>query len=213
MTTRLFTSVVVLLASSSAFAQQRQQAEAAGGDAPAPRASEYLVKVQSAIRLAVGRDLDGALGALRDAFRDEPSSPIAHYYAGEVHRMRGEMEEALEKFRVCTDLARTARDPLYQGRCLRGQAETLERMEGRLEAARDAWTQFVQFADGSRQYASPETGRARMQALDAQREQATAYVEVRQRIEERERENARNPPRPQGGAQGQRRQQQPPAAN
>ncbi len=194
--TRLFVCTLVLAFAAPVAAQPRQQAApAAGGtEHAAPHASAYLVKVQNGIRLAVGRDLDGALDALRDAFREEPTSPIAHYFAAEVHRMRGEMEEALEKFRVCADLASNGHLPDYQARCMRGQAETLERMEGRLEAARDAWSQYVRFADGNRQVASPEVGRARIQALDAQHEQAQAYVEVRQRIEERERENAAHPP-------------------
>ena len=81
---------------------------------------------------------------------------------------------------------------------LQGVAETLERMEGRLSQARQAWAAYVEFAEAHREVASPELGRARMQAIDRIEQQAQADAEVRQRIAERERAT-------QGGQRGRRR--------
>jgi tetratricopeptide (TPR) repeat protein len=199
---------------STALAQnaaRRAGAEApatAGSEAPVPGASPYVRKVANGIRLAASRDLDGATSALREAVQDQPSSAMAYYYLGEVQRLRGDMETALSTFERCTSFAGSQNDALYQARCMRGKADTLERMNGRREDARTAWNDYVRFADAHRQVSSPETGRARMQAIDAQLEQARAYIEVRQRIAERERVNASSGggnQRGQGQSQGQRR--------
>jgi TolA-binding protein len=192
--------VAALLAASPALAQNRRgqpqatpPAQADQADAPeAPSTSPYVQKVANGIRLATSRDLDGAMSALREAIQEEPSSGMAYYYLGEVQRMREDMESALQSFDRCTSFAGAQNDALYQGRCIRAKADTLERMNGRRDDARAAWNDYVHFADGHRQVSSPEVGRARMQAIDQQLEQARAYIEVRQRIAERERENASN---------------------
>jgi hypothetical protein len=116
---------------------------------------------------------------------------MAFYYAGEIDRVQNNLPQALERFRTCAEFAERGSDDTHHARCLQGIAETLERTEGQLEAAREAWSNYVTFADAHRTVSNPEVGRARLQAIDAQMQQAGAYVEVRQRIAEREAENER----------------------
>jgi tetratricopeptide (TPR) repeat protein len=171
---------------------QEGAAPAAGAAAPErPQATEYVVKVQDAIRRAKNRDYEAAFEVLREAFRMEPSHPMAFYYAGEIDRLQDNLPQAMERFRTCVEFAARANEPRYRARCLQAMAETLERTEGQLEAAREAWQTYVEFADANRTVANPEIGRERINAIDAQRQQAAEYVSVRERIAAREAENAR----------------------
>jgi len=175
-----------------------QQAEAT----PAPTTSPYMTKVQNGLRLAVGRDFDGALASLREAVGLDSAKPEAHYYIGEVQRMRGNLDDALGSFRTAAQNAQSTQQPGWRARAMQAIAETLERQPDKLADAREAWTAYARFADANREAASPEIARARIQAIDVVSEQEIAYVAVRERIAARERENAQAPQR-----QGQRRNQ------
>ncbi len=190
--------LAALLLLTLAPAAARAQDDAAA-ERPRPETPPYMVEVQNGLRLAAARDFDGATAALRQAVQLNPSAPEAYYYQGEVHRLRGSLPEALESFRTAQRMAEQANEPKWQARAMQGAAETLERQEGQLAQARDAWLAYARFADGHRDTVNPEVARARIQAIDVVIEQEQAYVAVRQRIAERERENAQNPP------QGQRR--------
>lgn len=190
----LLISMLVLLLPSWASAQEQAATEP-------PTTPPYMTKVQNGLRLAVARDFDGAMASLREAVQLDASKPAAHYYVGEVERMRGNLTEALEAFRTAARNAQTANDPAWQARALQAVAETLERQDGQLEAARAAWTEHARFADANRNAASPEIARARIQAIDVVNEQEQAYVAVRERIAARERENAQ----PQQQRRGQQR--------
>ena len=174
----------------SVLAQEAAPAEGEAETTERPHASEYIAKVQDAIRRAKNRDYEAAFETLRDAFRMEPSNPIAFYYAGEIDRLQTNLPQAMERFRTCVQFAGQSEEHRYHARCLQAMAETLERTEGELEAAREAWQTYVEFADGHRNVSNPEIGRERINAIDAQMQQAGAYVEVRERIAERERVNA-----------------------
>ncbi len=161
-------------------------------DSEPPRASEYQLKVQDAIRRAKNRDYDSAREALSEAFEMEPSNPAAFYIAGEIDRIQANLPQALERFRSCVQFAGQTNEDRYRARCLQAMAETLERTEGELEAALEAWRTYVEFADAHRSVSNPEIGRERINAINAQMQQAAEYVEVRERIEERERFNREN---------------------
>ena len=169
-----------------AHAQQEQQEPSS----EPPSASPYLIKVAEGVRLAAARDFTNAQTAFGEAMAMDAGQPLAHYFAGETHRMNGALDQALASFEQCQQLSVAANNERYQGLCTRGQADTLERMEGRLEDARTKWREYVQFADAHRAVSNPEVGRARIQAIDVQQEQANAYAQVRERIAERERVNA-----------------------
>jgi tetratricopeptide (TPR) repeat protein len=168
-----------------------QQTPAGAATSERPQATEYVVKVRDAILRAKNRDYEAAFEVLREAFRMEPSNPMAFYYAGEIDRLQNNLPQAMERFRTCVQFAGRSDAPRYHARCLQAMAETLERTEGQIEAAREAWQTYVEFADAHRNVSNPEIGRERINAIDAQMQQAGEYVAVRERIQAREEENAR----------------------
>lgn len=171
-----------LLVASPAFAQ-----EAA---APRPGADQYTQRVQAGIQLLTSGDTNGAMAAFRQAVQLDGARPIAPYYLAAANRMSGHMDEALTGFRRAAELAQSANQPRWRGRALQAIADTLERIGGRLEETRNAWQEYVRFADGNQAVTFPQLGRARVQAVNIVTEQETAYVAVRERIAARERENA-----------------------
>ena len=158
--------------------------------------------MREGLRLAAAGDLDGALASLRDAAQLDAAQPETHYYIGEIQRLRGELDQALESFQTAVRNAQRARQPAWQARGMQAIADTLERQPDKLAEAREAWMTYARFADGNREMASPEIARARMQAIDVATEQEIAYVGVRERIAARERENAEGGGEPQGQRQG-----------
>lgn len=190
--------VLPLAGASRVLAQDDEEA----AERPQPVTPPYMVKVQNGLRLAVARDFEGAMAALREAVQLNPSNPHAYYYTGEVHRMRQSLPEALESFRTAKRMAEQAGEVVWQARALQAIAETLERQDNQLRAAREAWLALASFADSHRQQVDPEIARARIQAIDVVTEQEQAYVAVRQRIEERER--AREEEEQQGQQRGRR---------
>jgi hypothetical protein len=97
-------------------------------------------------------------------------------------------------FRTASRLASS--DARWQARSMQGVAETLERIEGKRNEARTAWTEYVRFVDQNQGVGFPELGRARVQALDAMRELDETYADVRERIATRARANAARPAAP-----------------
>lgn len=153
----------------------------------------YATACESGLRLLVARDFDGALAAFRQAVQITGSEPRAFYYMGETQRVRGELTDALEMFRTAARLASASTDAGMQARALQGIAETLERMEGKRNDARTAWTEYMHFTDQQQGVGFPDLARARIQALDTMRELDETYADVRERIATRIRENAAAP--------------------
>ncbi len=159
-------------------------------EASTPGADEYTQRVQAGIQLLVSGDSAGAMNAFRDAVGIDGNRPQAPYYLAAANRISGNLQDAVTGFERAADLASS--DPRWRGRAMQAVAQTLERMDGRLEEARTAWQAYVRFADTNAAVTRPQLGRARIQAIDIMVEQERAYVSVRQRIAERERENARH---------------------
>ena len=185
----LLTALFSLFVCGSATAQQD-----ADGDNTRPGADAYTQRVQAGIALLVVGDSGGATAAFRDAVGMDGNRPMAPYYLAAASRLSGNLEDALNGFRRAAELGQA--EPRWRGRALQGVAETLERMQGRLEDARTAWLEYVRFADANSVVTFPQLGRARVSAIDALLEQERAYVDVRERIAARERENAQTRPRP-----------------
>lgn len=161
-------------------------------DPPRPAASPYALKIQAGSRAVMARDFPGAADAFRQAIQLEPSKPDGYYFLGETQRLGGNLPESIEAFRTCVRMASQVGSDAFEGRCLQGIADSLERIEGRGEEARGAWNDAARFADSHQSNLTPQNARARVQALDAVAELERAYVPVRQRIAERERA-ARSP--------------------
>jgi hypothetical protein len=193
---------LLLLCTPAVASAQRQPAAQPAANRPAPAASPYVQKVANGIRLLVARDFDGSIASLREAVALEGGNPMAHYYLGEAQRMKGELAEAVEAFRAAARHGAQGTEPRWQARAMQGVAETLERIPERLPEARIAWQEYVRFADAHRDVSFPELGRQRIQVIDTWTELELVVVDVRRRIEERERENAANAARPATPAPG-----------
>lgn len=183
----------LLIASSLAFAlpalAQRQQPPP---PAQRPAADEYTVRVQEGIQQLMSGDARNAVNTFREASQmGGTPRPEAAYYVAAAQRLAGDLEDALESFRQAATVAQSANAPRWQARCLHGVASTLERLEGRIEEARTAWQEYTRFADSHSTVAETSVGRARVQAIDVMNEQEQVYVNVRQRIAEREEERRR----------------------
>jgi tetratricopeptide (TPR) repeat protein len=188
-------ALTCLLTASPGFAQEA---------APRPGADEYTQRVQAGIQLLTSGDTNGAMAAFREAVQLDGARPMAPYYLAAANRMSGHMDEALTGFRRAAELAQSATQPRWQGRALQAIADTLERIGGRLEETRNAWQEYVRFADANQAVTFPQLGRARVQAVNIVTEQEAAYVAVRERIAAREREHAEEQ-RTEGSARPRRR--------
>jgi len=158
---------------------------------PAPTASAYVLKMRAGIVQAMAGNHEAAVTTLREAVQIEPSSPDAYYYMGEAQRIQGDMAAALQSFQ--TSLRMATGDDGMRARAMHGIASTLERIDGRSAEARTAWASLSTFADAHRDIANPEIPRARVESLDRITTLAEQYVQVRERIAARERENAARP--------------------
>lgn len=162
-------------------------------DAPEPErpgADEYTQLVAQGVSRMTQGDSSGAIDSFRQALSNDGARPHAPYYLAVANRVGGDLDAAVSGFQRAAELAMRADEPRWQARSLQGVASTLERMEGRLEDAREAWQAYVTFADAHPTLAFPMMGRARIQAIDMLTEQENVYGGVRERIAEREREQA-----------------------
>ncbi len=173
-----------------ASAARAQEAQAPSEAASPPGADEYTRLISEGVSLMVSGDTDGGFDRFRRALSSDGARPQAPYYIAVLNRAGGNLEEAVSGFQRTAELAERANEPRWQARALQGAAFTLERMEGRIEEARTAWQTYVRFADAHTTVSHPQLGRARIQAIDMVIEQERVYVDVRERIAERERENA-----------------------
>jgi uncharacterized protein HemY len=173
---RIALAVLVTLASLAALSTS---AEA--------QTTTYEARIRSAaVQIATG-DREAGLATLRTAVAESPSRPEAICYLAEAYRLGGDFVAALDNFEACLRVARSASNTAYVARAMHGVASTFERMPEHLNDARNAWLEYARFADGATSVASAQIGRERVSAVDVVAEQERVYVEVRQRIAERER--------------------------
>ena len=182
---RTWLLIALLALPSAALAQ-----ETAGGEAPRPGADAYTQRTQAGIALLTGGDTPGALAAFREAIEMDGGRPMAPYYVAAAQRMSGELNAALTGFQQAAALAEAANAPRWRARALQGVADTLERMEGRIQYARSACQAYIAFADANQAVAFPQMGRAHLAAIDRVLEQEGAYGDVRERFAARESERA-----------------------
>jgi hypothetical protein len=168
----------------SALVMLSALASAASAAAQAPT---YEARIrQAAVQIATG-DRQTGMATLRTAVAESPSRPEAICYLAEAYRLGGDFVAALDNFQACLRVARSANNTAYVARAMHGVASTFERMPEHLTDARTAWLEYARFADGATSVASAQIGRERVTAIDVASEQEHVYVEVRQRIAERER--------------------------
>lgn len=149
--------------------------------------TRYYEHVRTAMSSFVAGDVASAERYFNEALALAPSQPDALCYRAEMSRATGDLNAALDGFQDCLRFAREAEDRRFVGRALHGLASTLERMPERTQDARNAWQEYVRFADTSAGAADGRIGRARIEAIDAWVALEQRMVEVRARIAERER--------------------------
>lgn len=159
----------------------------APGVAEAQVSDQYRTHLRSAMSAFVVGDHATASRHFREAVALAPSNPDALCYMAEMSRATGDLSAALDGFQDCLRFAREANDRRFMGRALHGIASTLERMPERTQDARNAWQEYVRFADTSAGAVDGRIGRTRTEVIDAWVSLEQRMVEVRARIAERER--------------------------
>jgi tetratricopeptide (TPR) repeat protein len=155
--------------------------------AQAQVSDEYRAHVRTGMSSFVVGDVASATRHFREALALAPSHPDALCYLAELNRGTGDLVAALDGFQDCLRFAREANERRFVARALHGIASTLERMPERTADARNAWQEYVRFADGAADVADGRIGRTRIEVIDAWVALEQRMVEVRARIAERER--------------------------
>jgi tetratricopeptide (TPR) repeat protein len=157
------------------------------GGVSAQISDPYRAHVRTGMSSFVVGDVASARHHFREALALAPSRPDALCYTAELNRGTGDLSAALDGFQDCLRFAREGNDRRFVARALHGIASTLERMPERTADARNAWQEYVRFADGASDVADARVGRARLEVIDAWTALEQRMVEVRARIAERER--------------------------
>ncbi|MCA9602661.1 MAG: tetratricopeptide repeat protein [Polyangiales bacterium] len=137
--------------------------------------------------LAARGDLNDAERAFGNAASLKKSLPEPRYLLGEVRRRNGKLADAAADFKAAMSLAATGKQKEFYAKALAALAVTFERM-GELQQARDMWIKAVKFADDNPTGPlTADVARSRVQAIDLVFEREHVYINVRQRIQDRER--------------------------
>jgi tetratricopeptide (TPR) repeat protein len=93
--------------------ERKKAAQTGDGDAGKAQRSEAAALARELGALAMGRDITTALAAFQRAARHEPDDTWTHFYLGDLHVLLGNLNAAIEEFRMGEALAAAlaARDP------------------------------------------------------------------------------------------------------
>jgi tetratricopeptide (TPR) repeat protein len=178
----------------------------AGGAAPAgsaavaaradnksrPSASPYAAALTKGHGAYMARDYPAAMQAYKEAIAQDGSDPLAYYFLGEAQIAGGSTVEADASFAAGLRFAGSKDD--VRGKLLFVIADLRER-QGKWPEAKKAWEEYAQFLathPGVKGYAATATERVKV--VDARVDLDAKYAPVRQRIEDRIKENASVPP-------------------
>ena len=128
------------------------------------------------------KDYPGAIDVFKKAIQLNPRQPLGSYLLGETYLAMANLGEAEAAFKTAEDL-NDPKQPLVRSHVLFALADCYER-EKKWEEARTAWQAYSDHAaklgpDGG---AHPQSGAARIKAIDDALKQDKAYEIVRQRI-------------------------------
>jgi TolA-binding protein len=158
------------------------------GDAKSKPASATLSKGHAAY---MARDYPGAVQAYKDAIAEDGSDPATFYFLGEAQLAAGTTAEADNTF--AAGLRNAASKDDWHSKLLFVVAELRER-QGKWPEAKKAWEEYAQFLSthpNAKGYAATATERVKV--VDARADLETKYAPVKQRIEQRLKENATIP--------------------
>lgn len=130
----------------------------------------------------LAKDYQGALDTYKKALTLNPRMALAHYLAGETYLALGNLPEAEAAFKAAEDVT-NAKEPLVRSHVLFALADCYER-EKKWEDARKAWQVYAEHAAklGAEAGAHPQSGAARLKAIDDYIALDKKYEIVRQRI-------------------------------
>ena len=151
-----------------------------------------IVRAQAAY---TGHDLDGAIVAYREAAQQEVERAEGILGVGYVLAARNDTDGALAAFRQAAQAAATVHNDLTKLRALRAIANLYE-TQHRWNDAITAWQEWVAFVTVYPTLGNVTHGRARITAIQARGDLYDRYAPVRQRIEQRQHQNARGPQSP-----------------
>lgn len=168
------------------FAQPAPPTTAPTG--PRPVASkDYVPQVVSAMRLAVAGDLANAKKAVQSAIASQPTLPRGYLVLASIMRLGEQYSDAVTMFQRCSEVASAANELYFEGACLRGVADTLEREPAKVRESLEAWRTYHAFARKHPDETTIDVANARMEAINNMVEQEMVYLDVRERIEVRRR--------------------------
>jgi len=144
--------------------------------------SQFMETVGKGNALYAAKDYPGAIDTFKKAVQLNPRHPLGPYLLGEAYLATANLGEAEAAFKAAEELI-DPKQPLVRSHVLFALADCYER-EHKWEAARTAWQAYSEHAaklgpDGG---AHPQSGAARIKAIDEALKQDKAYEIVRQRI-------------------------------
>ncbi len=183
-----------LAVASPAFAEGKSEAKAA---APTPGhdpnnvtgISDAMVEVVAGNEAFVAKDLSGAVEHYKRAIQVQPKNPLGYFMLGEAQLAMGNPDEAEQSWKEGDAVADPV--PEVKSRILFAVADLKERQK-KWEEARAGWQKFTDYAN-LKGVGYPESGAARLKALDTMMKQEKAYEVVRQRIADERAAAAKGP--------------------
>jgi tetratricopeptide (TPR) repeat protein len=144
--------------------------------------SQFMETVGKGNALYAAKDYPGAIDTFKKAIQLNPRQPLGSYLLGEAYLATGNLGEAEAAFKAAEEL-NDPKQPLVRSHVLFALADCYER-ERKWEPARTAWQAYAEHAaklgpDGG---AHPQSGAARIKAIDDALKQDKASEIVRQRI-------------------------------
>jgi tetratricopeptide (TPR) repeat protein len=144
--------------------------------------SQFMETVGKGNALYAAKDYPGAIDTFKKAIQLNPRHPLGPYLLGEAYLASANLGEAEAAFKGAEEL-NDPKQPLVRSHVLFALADCYER-EHKWEPARTAWQAYTEHAaklgpDGG---AHPQSGAARIKAIDDALKQDKAYEIVRQRI-------------------------------
>jgi TolA-binding protein len=173
----------------------------ASGAAAAPAGSAAKSKANAGPNAAaitrghgayMARDYPGAIQAYKEAIAQDGSDPASYYFLGEAQIAGGSTAEADASFAAGLRYVGSKDD--LRAKFLFVIADLRER-QGKWPEAKKAWEEYAQFLSthpSVKGYSATATERVKV--VDARTDLDTKYAPVRQRIEDRIKENASVPP-------------------
>jgi tetratricopeptide (TPR) repeat protein len=176
--------VAAVLASASSFAQGAKKDGAVRRDAKGVTGiSPFWELVKKGDGLFVARDVDGALGAYREALTQEPQNAAGHYRIGQAQLAKGDLKEAGLAYEAALRYAGVQH--ALKAKVLFVLADLAERRKAPDEA-QQAWTKYEAFIkDQPRAQGHPQTATERRARLAHYKKLATDSAAVKARIEKR----------------------------